>query len=187
MTSDSAPKKSSPISLAFLLFSVAIIGIGYFAGPWIMTQFMYMQEQSIAASRMVNNDSNDDQPTMPGDVAGSGRRGAPGPPGTFDPDAAFARRDADKNGFLMGNEIGERLMNRMEELDKDQDGAISKEEFLAGMPTDRVPGGPPANFSTAETTLTSTPATNDAAIPNDATATPPNVTKIDEPSIPENK
>jgi hypothetical protein len=187
MTSDSAPKKSSPISLPFLFFFVAIVGIAYFAGPWIMTQFMYMQEQSIAARGMVNNDGNGDQSTMPGDDLGNSRRGAPGPPGTFDPDAAFARRDTDKNGILMGNEISERLMNRMEELDTDQDGAISKEEFLAGMPKAVGPEGPPANANTAETTPTNTPATNDAAVPNDAAATPPNVTKIDAPSISENK
>jgi hypothetical protein len=51
----------------------------------------------------------------------------------FDPESIFAERDKDKDGFLSGDEISERMRTRMAAIDEDKDGAISKDEFLAAM------------------------------------------------------
>lgn len=60
------------------------------------------------------------------DGQGSGRR-------SFDPESIFAERDKDEDGFLSGDEISERMRSRVEAMDEDKDGAISKEEFIAAM------------------------------------------------------
>ena len=61
----------------------------------------------------------------------------------FDPESIFAERDKDKDGFLSGDEISERMRTRVAAIDEDKDGAISKEEFLAAMQRYRPsrPGG----------------------------------------------
>ena len=48
-----------------------------------------------------------------------------------DPEEVFKRRDVNGDGKLEGSEISERMQSRVAELDKDGDGAISKEEFMA--------------------------------------------------------
>jgi len=58
--------------------------------------------------------------------------GGGGPGGGFDPEAFFAERDADGDGKLSGEEISERMRGRLEAIDTDGDGAVTKEEFLAG-------------------------------------------------------
>ena len=55
----------------------------------------------------------------------------------FDPESIFAERDKDKDGFLSGDEISERMRTRVAAIDEDKDGAISKEEFLAAMQRSR--------------------------------------------------
>ncbi len=45
----------------------------------------------------------------------------------------FDERDKDMDGLLSGDEISERLRPRVAAMDEDEDGAISKEEFLAAM------------------------------------------------------
>jgi polyisoprenoid-binding protein YceI len=62
---------------------------------------------------------------------GGGGRGGRG--GRFDPDAMFARFDADGDGKLAGEEIPDRMRENLAEIDTDKDGAISKEEFQARM------------------------------------------------------
>ena len=37
------------------------------------------------------------------------------------------------DGLLSGDEISERMQSRVEQMDENEDGAISKEEFLAAM------------------------------------------------------
>jgi hypothetical protein len=68
--------------------------------------------------------------------------GGPGGGGGFDPEAFFAERDADADGKLAGEEISERMQARMDTIDTDGDGAVSKEEFLAGMSRRGGGGGP---------------------------------------------
>lgn len=72
-----------------------------------------------------------------------------GPPGgseggarpAFDPLAMFQRMDANSDGKLAPDEWSERFKERAPSLDKDGDGAISREEFQTGF-ANRPPGGP---------------------------------------------
>lgn len=68
--------------------------------------------------------------------------GGPGGGGGFDPEAIFAERDADGDGKLTGEEISERMRGRLDDIDTDKDGSVTKEEFLAGMSQFRGRGGP---------------------------------------------
>jgi polyisoprenoid-binding protein YceI len=69
----------------------------------------------------------------PGRGGGRGRgRGGPGGP-LGDPEAFFKRLDADGDGQLTGDEMPERMAERMERLDTDGDGVVSLEEFQARM------------------------------------------------------
>jgi hypothetical protein len=52
---------------------------------------------------------------------------------SFDPEAMFTERDLDKDGFLSGDEISERMQSRVEAMDEDEDGDISKDEFVKAM------------------------------------------------------
>ena len=45
--------------------------------------------------------------------------------------AVFTEKDKNGDGKLTGDEIDERMQSRLKEIDKDADGAISKEEFLS--------------------------------------------------------
>lgn len=84
-------------------------------------------------------------------VAGrpAGAGGGPGGGGGqgFDPAAMFARMDANSDGKLAGDEISERMKDRVAAMDKDSDGAISKEEFLSAPrgPRDGGPSGAPGS------------------------------------------
>lgn len=71
-----------------------------------------------------------------GSSAGSGGdnnagQGASG--GRFDPEQIFNERDKDMDGLLTGDEISDRMQSRLASIDEDEDGSISKEEFLAAM------------------------------------------------------
>lgn len=57
---------------------------------------------------------------------GAGQRGS----GGFDLGAFFDRMDNDQDGTLSGDEISERMKDRVEQMDKDKDGKISKKEFM---------------------------------------------------------
>ena len=74
----------------------------------------------------------------PGQGGGGGRRGGGqggggGPGGGFDPAAIFQQRDTDGDGKLSGDEIGERLRDRLDQIDSDQDGSVTLDEFQDGM------------------------------------------------------
>ena len=61
-------------------------------------------------------------------------RGGQGSGGrSFDPEQIFDDRDENMDGLLTGDEISERMQSRVEQMDENEDGAISKEEFLAAM------------------------------------------------------
>ncbi len=83
---------------------------------------------------------------MPNRRGGGGQGGGGQGGGNFDPEELFKRRDADNDGKLVGAEISPRLQARLDEIDKDKDGAISKEEYLASMPA-RGGATPPTNDS----------------------------------------
>ena len=66
-------------------------------------------------------------------LGGGGGRGARRGGGGrgFDPMAMFERQDADKDGILKDDEIPERMRGRLEMIDTDGNGEISKEEIKA--------------------------------------------------------
>jgi hypothetical protein len=72
--------------------------------------------------------------------------GRPGGGGGFDPDAIFARRDENEDGKLTGDELSGRLADRVEQLDTDKNGEISREEFDAGMQNFAGGGGGGGGF-----------------------------------------
>ena len=75
-------------------------------------------------------------PTSDGRDSGSpgqgGRRGG-GPGGGFDPATIFQQRDTDRDGKLTGDEISQRMRDRLDQIDSDQDGSVTLEEFQEGM------------------------------------------------------
>lgn len=79
----------------------------------------------------------------PGDGAGKGP-GRPGGPGgqKGKPGEMFQRADKNSDGKLTEDELPAEVWSRLSRLDKDNDGAISKEEAAAGRPPGRGPGGP---------------------------------------------
>lgn len=141
-------KPRSPISLPFLVAAGVLGAIAYFTVPWVMTQFMYLQEQDRAKKRAFIYEGQ--PPETPAEASGGqeGGGGRQGGGGGRDPEAMFARLDADSDGKIQGEEISERLKNRMEQIDTDKDGALSKEEFLAGMQTRNQDGGGNAGGAT---------------------------------------
>ena len=56
---------------------------------------------------------------------GGNRRGG----GGFDPVAFFESRDTDGDGQLAGDEISDRMRENFEQIDANQDGAVTLEEF----------------------------------------------------------
>ena len=69
-----------------------------------------------------------DPSTMPGGFAGAGGNG---PFNGAMMSQMFERSDANKDGKLTGDEIPERMRDRLKMIDKDGDGAITKSEFAA--------------------------------------------------------
>ena len=136
-------KKRSLVSIPFLLFAVALLIGGYFGGPWLMTQVFFLQEQSKVAQGNASFDVPKDRPTLAGLGSGGGGGGSSGEGSQGENgeaedmeaqlEAIFVKRDADMNNKIEGEEISERLKGRMDELDTDKDGAISKDEFMDGM------------------------------------------------------
>ena len=79
---------------------------------------------------------------------GGGDRGGSGGSRRFDPMSIFTGRDANQDGKLTEDEIAAGPMaDRMKDLDKDGDGAITQDEFRTGMSSmfsgGRSGGGPP--------------------------------------------
>ena len=69
-------------------------------------------------------------------MGGGGSGGGQGGQGgrrSFDPEAFFDERDVDGDGLLTGDEISERMRGGLAETDTDEDGSVSKEEFLAAI------------------------------------------------------
>lgn len=53
----------------------------------------------------------------------------------------FAKRDTNSNGKIDGDEITEGLRSRMAQVDKDMDGTVSKEEYMAAVQARNSSGG----------------------------------------------
>jgi hypothetical protein len=137
MNAESSPgtKKRSPISPLFLVGAIGVLAVGYFAGPSIMTYVMYLQEESAKSNTPIANEKIAPRPeglsfggTTPGASSPGGEnRGNP----PADPEARFAELDQDSDGILAGEELSERMSQRLDEIDTDGDGSISKAEFMA--------------------------------------------------------
>ncbi len=149
-----------------LLIGLGILGVvAYFAGKPVMTYVMFLQEQ--AKAKTIDESNGKAKSRNAGDIVQSPQvppmvsLGGPGGPGGGrpDPEEMFKRRDADGNGKLEGTEISERMQARIAEIDQDADGAVTKEEFLAGVQIRQAPSGnsagAPADPPTAEITLES--------------------------------
>ena len=75
--------------------------------------------------------------------------GGPGDPkerdgggrGQFDPVEFFKQRDLDGDGKLSGDEISDRMRQRLDEIDTDKDGAVSLEEWQERIRKRRESGG----------------------------------------------
>ncbi len=131
----SNPIKGRPTSIPLLIAFGAIGVVAYFAGPIVMAYAFLYQEQALSkanyesaryanAQRQPEAGPNPGMPAMGGQPAGAdGARP--------DPEELFKRRDENGDGKLEGSEISERMQSRIADLDKDGDGAISKEEFMA--------------------------------------------------------
>lgn len=63
---------------------------------------------------------------------GRGERGGRGGRGSFDPEQWFKDQDKNSDGKLSGDEISERMRDRVGDIDTDKDGAISMEELRSG-------------------------------------------------------
>ncbi|MFK7738099.1 MAG: EF-hand domain-containing protein [Pirellulaceae bacterium] len=138
------PAKRPLISLPFIIIVGSIALIGIFFGQTIMEQVMLMQESAKAKEIVVpeeyadlsawgkalNENPNADfegAAITPGGGGGASSGGRP------DPDAMFSERDADEDGKLSGDEISGRMADRVDEIDTDGDGSISKDEFMTAI------------------------------------------------------
>ena len=133
MNSSAQPKKAKKrrsTSIPLILCVVILGGIAYYfdAGLHLMTYVMYLQENSKAASEM--------QKARAIDLISKEK---------FDASqkALFKTKDGNGDGKLQGNETTDELTQK----DKDGDGSVSLEEFLAtslnqgglGVPPDAAP------------------------------------------------
>ena len=147
-----------------LLIGFAVLGfIAWMAGPTVMKYALFFQEQrkhnrinsEIGKTKLPTGDATGDTVSSP-EVPPMVTTGGPGG-GRQNPEEMFKSRDKDGNGKLEAAEISERMQGRLAEIDKDGDGAVSKEEFLAAIPSRQAPSGssssPPAEPPTAETKL----------------------------------
>ena len=156
MNSVETPAKVAKRSSLPVLVGVIVVAVGlYFGIPYVITNMMVLDEQAKAkaklAESLIPNTSTEVEPTsgvkkMPLGASAGGGGGAGGPTGERpDPEEAFKSRDKDENGKLEGAEISERMQGRLEQIDKDSDGAVSKEEFLAALQARQAPAAPAAN------------------------------------------
>jgi len=133
-TQTETPRRSI-ISIPFLLVVIVLVAGGYPAGKWAMEKYILMQETNKATGDPIAPPEDLERTgigaagQLSRNMGGAGgRRGGGG-----DPEERFATLDADDNGKLEGDEISERMQTRIEDIDTDEDGAISKEEFLTAM------------------------------------------------------
>ena len=86
------------------------------------------EKENVVSQTLAGEGSQGEQPTN----SGNGQREAAqrGGGARFDPEQIFAERDKDRDGLLSGAEISERMRPRLAAMDDDEDGAISKDEFL---------------------------------------------------------
>jgi hypothetical protein len=136
LTGNEVPRGSF-ISIPFILIVIVLLAGGYPAGKWVMHKFIFMQENTKATGEPIAPPEDLERTGIGAMGAqsksrggGGGRRGAGG---GGDPSEVFARQDADENGKLEGDEISERMQGRVDEIDTDGDGAISKDEFIKAM------------------------------------------------------
>jgi hypothetical protein len=87
-------------------------------------------DDSPAADDSPDGESPDGE--SPGGEEGVPGGGGFGGGGGFDPSAIFDRIDGNQDGKLTGEELSGRIQNRVEQLDKDGNGEISREEFDEG-------------------------------------------------------
>lgn len=145
------------ISLPFILTAGVLALAVFFAAPTAMTYLFYLtnnvasntstasgDESSDMATDDSSNSGNEEQSASPEGESRSGRGGG------FDREAFFAERDTDGNDKLEGDEISERMRERMADADADKDGAISKEEFMASAGQRGGGGGRPGGRPTAD-------------------------------------
>ena len=154
--------KGRPTSIP-LLIAFGVLGVAaYYAGPTVMAYAFLFQEEaksrSIYESTRKSNAQGlaeiSDSREMPTPVGGP----SGGLPGAMpDPEELFKRRDVNGDGKLEGSEISERMQSRVAGLDKDGDGAISKEEFMAQRQPGRNANSPSAPFADAVSTADAVP------------------------------
>lgn len=142
-TTQNSSTKKPVISLKFTIVAAVLCVGGYFGITWGMTQYMLWEEQNRDYSQLVTEEEESE-----GGFSGGGGGRGPGGGGEGrrgggrggDPEAFFARLDGDENGIIEGEEIRGRMAERIEQIDTDADGKVSKEEFLAGF-ANRQRGG----------------------------------------------
>lgn len=117
-------KKRPPISLPFVLIVGVLAVAAYLSGPWIMKQVMFLQERAKQSGGAIAATGSSGRPGLPtgGDDGGAE---------SIDADAIFSRRDQNDNGTLEGEELA--VDERLQELDSNADGKVTKEEFVAGI------------------------------------------------------
>lgn len=110
-----------------------------------------------AWERLSKLDKDSDGALSKEEMAAMAGRGAPGGPGVGGPQM-FERADKNKDGKISKDEAPEQAWERLGKLDKDGDGAVSKEEMAAmagpggpGGPGGGPQGGPGAMFSRFDT------------------------------------
>ena len=128
---------------------------GFQGGPMAMLQMMPIlkvldtdQDGTLSASEIANaskaliqldkdgdgiisvEEMRPDMSKMPGGIAGAGP-GANGQPNGAMMVKMFERNDANGDGKLTGDEIPERMRDKLKMVDKDGDGSISKSELAA--------------------------------------------------------
>jgi len=161
MNSVDPPSKVARRSSLPILVGVIVVAVGlYFGIPKVITYMMVLDEQAKAkaklAESLIPNTSTEVEVTsggkkMPlGASPGGGAGGGAGSESRPSPEEAFNSRDKDSSGKLEGDEISERMQGRLAQIDKDSDGAVSKEEFLAALQANRAAAPPAAEPPASE-------------------------------------
>ncbi len=124
---NSAPATSRSFILLRAVFLSVVVAAAILVGIFVMDPEFLKEPAPLAADESAEGGEGQ------GGEGGGGRRGGRG--GGFDPAAIFAERDADGNDILEGEEISERMAQRLDRIDGDGDGKITKEEFMSAIRT----------------------------------------------------